>query len=138
MPLPDSIEAPNTLSHSALRRGNRPAAVLATGGGREVFTVEGCMLAGHQKEAVDEGDAGSRWRLVSDEGRHLKGTDLAPFPLGYFNADLQGDLHGRIAAMASQRNIQLDELRVGIRNFYWMAGCFTRGDGQLHPVPESL
>jgi hypothetical protein len=35
-------------------------------------------MGGHQKEAVvKEGQAGSSWRMVSDEGPALKGTDLA-------------------------------------------------------------
>ena len=68
--------------------------------------VEARKLAGHQKEAVvHEGSAGSRWRLASDEGKHLTGTDLAPFPLGFFNAGLHGDVMGRILGLDSLRQI---------------------------------
>jgi hypothetical protein len=73
---------------------------------RDVIKVEARQMAGHQKEAiVTDGAAGSAWRLTSDEGRHLKGTDLAPFPLGFFNAGLQGDLYQRLRTLAAARVI---------------------------------
>ena len=45
-----------------------------------------------QKETIGyEGDLNSSsFRLTSDEGKHLNGTDLAPFPLGFFNASIHG------------------------------------------------
>src|SRR5262245_40933601 len=84
-----------------VRRGS--GAALEYGG---VITVEARQMAGHQKEAVAaEGAEGNAWRLTSDEGLHLKGTDLAPFPLGFFNAGMQADLYGRIRTLAAQRSI---------------------------------
>ena len=81
------------------------------GSGRDAIKVEARQLAGHQKEAVvTEGADGSAWRLTSDEGKHLRGTDLAPFPLGFFNAGMQSDLYGRIRTLAAARGI---ELRIG-------------------------
>src|SRR5438874_11906829 len=77
--------------------------------GRDVIKVEARQMAGHQKEAVvTEGEDGSAWRLPSDEGKHLCGTDLAPFPLGFFNAGMQSDLFGRIRTLAASCNIALD------------------------------
>ena len=76
------------------------------------------MLAGHQKEAiVYEGAGGPRWRLVSDEGKHLGGTDLAPFPLGFFNAGLHGDVVARLVTRAAGRNLQRTNCVLGIRNY---------------------
>ncbi|MFV1963712.1 MAG: OsmC family peroxiredoxin, partial [Acidimicrobiia bacterium] len=47
-------------------------------------------LVGMQKEAaVTIEPDGSVWRLVSDEGPYLNGTDLAPFPLAFFAAGMQ-------------------------------------------------
>lgn len=42
-------------------------------------------LSGMQKEAlIYNGATGNTWRMVSDEGPYLNGTDLAPFPLAFF------------------------------------------------------
>jgi hypothetical protein len=74
-----------------LRQGRGRSPLLGTG--RDVIKVEARQLAGHQKEAVvTEGAKGNAWRLTSDEGKHLRGSDLAPFPLGFFNAGMQSDL----------------------------------------------
>ena len=117
---------------------DRPS-VLGAGEGREIYVVEARKLAGHQKEAVvREGAAGSQWRLTSDEGGHINGTDLAPFPLGFFNAGLQGDVMGRMAALAKARDIALDELRVELRNGYWLTGSFVRGTGEGFAEPAAI
>jgi uncharacterized OsmC-like protein len=116
----------------------RPAAV--TGAGRSVFKVKARHFAGnHQKEAVvTEGDAGSAWRMVSDEGVHIKGDDLAPFPLGFFNAGLQADLANRLLALARARHITLDELVMQCRTGYSMTGAFFRGDGVGYAEPAKI
>ena len=86
-----------------LRQGRGRSPLLGTG--RDVIKVEARQLGGHQKEAVvTEGADGTAWRLTSDEGKHLRGTDLAPFPLGFFNAGMQSDLYGRIRALATTRH----------------------------------
>jgi uncharacterized OsmC-like protein len=101
--------------------------------GRNVIKVEARQMAGHQKEAVvTEGTDGSAWRLTSDEGKHLRGTDLAPFPLGFFNAGMQGDLYGRIRALAATGNIALDDVAIRVTNHYWLTGSFIHGTGEGH------
>ena len=81
--------------------------------GSATIKVEARQMAGHSKEAVvTEGAEGTAWRLTSDEGVHLKGTDLAPFPLGFFNAGLQGDLYGRIRTLAEARGIKLNSVEI--------------------------
>ena len=90
-------------------------------------------MAGHQKEAVvTEGNDGTAWRLTSDEGKHLKGTDLAPFPLGFFNAGMQADLYGRMRGLAAERGIALDGVTVRVINHYWLTGSFIHGTGEGH------
>jgi uncharacterized OsmC-like protein len=109
------------------RRSSKPAA------GRWTIKVEARQMALHQKEAVViEGDGGGAWRLTSDEGRHLQGTDLAPFPLGYFNAGLQSDLYGRLRGLAAARNIALDAVELRVVNHYWLTGSFLHGTGEGH------
>jgi uncharacterized OsmC-like protein len=95
--------------------------------------VEARQMAGHQKEAVvTEGTDGSAWRLTSDEGKHLRGTDLAPFPLGFFNAGMQSDLYGRLRTLAAARGIGLDRVEIGVANHYWLTGSFIHGTGEGH------
>jgi hypothetical protein len=103
------------------------------GAGADTIKVEARQMAGHQKEAVvAEGADGSAWRLTSDEGRHLKGTDLAPFPLGFFNVGLQADLYGRIRTIAAARGIALDGVAIRVVNHYWLTGSFIQGTGEGH------
>jgi hypothetical protein len=117
----------------AFRVRRAPARSPLLAGGRDVVKVEARQMAGHQKEAVvTEGAQGSAWRLTSDEGRHLKGTDLAPFPLGFFNAGLQADLYGRIRGLAADRDIALDGVAIRVVNHYWLTGSFVQGTGEGH------
>jgi hypothetical protein len=103
------------------------------GSGRDAIKVEARQLAGHQKEAVvTEGADGSAWRLTSDEGKHLRGTDLAPFPLGFFNAGMQSDLYGRIRTIAAARGIGLGTVDIRVANHYWLTGSFIHGTGEGH------
>jgi hypothetical protein len=112
-----------------LRRG--PS--LRSESGRLVIKVEARQMSGHQKEAVaTEGADGSAWRLTSDEGKHLRGTDLAPFPLGFFNAGMQSDLYGRIRSLAAAREIALDKIQIRVVNHYWLTGSFIHGTGEGH------
>ena len=103
------------------------------GSGRDTIKVEARQLAGHQKEAVvAQGADASAWRLASDEGRHLRGTDLAPFPLGFFNSGMQSDLFGRMRAIATTRSIALDHVDIRVANHYWLTGSFIHGTGEGH------
>lgn len=117
----------------AITRGQGLPAITSVAAETAV-TVEARFLAGHQKEAVvHDGPDGPRWRLVSDEGRHLGGHDAAPFPLGFFNAGLHADLiaHWPRAALPALAGLS-------IRNFYWMTGSFVRGTGESHAEPPEI
>lgn len=107
--------------------------------GRDVIKVEARQMAGHQKEAVvTDGAGGHAWRLTSDEGKQLRGTDLAPFPLGFFNAGMQADLYQRIRALAPRRGVVLDELEIRLVNHYWLTGSFIHGTGEGHAEPSDI
>lgn len=126
----ESIESSGYPLAFRVKDGTRPT-LLGNGEGQSTFTTEARLLNGHQKEAiVSEGDGGPIWRVTSDEGLHLKGTDLAPFPLGFFNAGMQGDLLSRIASRALSANIPMTDVKLSLRNFYWMTGSFIKGDGE--------
>ena len=57
--------------------------------GRVSVRTEVCSLEGMQKEALVRVGTGRTWRMVSDEGPYLDGTDLAPFQLAFFSAGMQ-------------------------------------------------
>jgi uncharacterized OsmC-like protein len=129
--LTDTIDMHGDPLAFRLRQGRGRPRLLT--GGRDVIKVEARQMAGHQKEAgVTEGAEGSAWRLTSDEGKHLRGTDLAPFPLGFFNAGMQGDLYGRIRTLAASGNIALDDVAIRVTNHYWLTGSFIQGTGEGH------
>jgi hypothetical protein len=128
--LTDTIDRHGDPLAFKLRQGRRSTLFAA---GRDVIKVEARQMAGHQKEAVvAEGAEGSAWRLTSDEGKHLRGSDLAPFPLGFFNAGLQGDLFGRIRSLAARRGITLNSVEIRVANHYWLTGSFIHGTGEGH------
>lgn len=113
-----------------VRRGAARSPVVAGGFGREVFTVEARQLVHHQKEAVVAEGSGSAWRLASDEGAHLKGTDLAPFPLGFFNAGLQSDLANRVLQLSRRRGLDHRAVHIELSTHYSLTGSFALGTGQ--------
>jgi len=133
--LTDTIDMHGDPLAFKLRRGS-PSPLLQ--GGRDVITVEARQMAGHQKEAVvTDGANSSAWRLTSDEGKHLKGTDMAPFPLGFFNAGIQIDLARQIRRLAATRGVAVDGLSLMVVNHYWLTGSFIHGTGEGHAeIPD--
>lgn len=86
-------------------------------------------LAGMQKEAlVEYAPTGILWRLLSDEGPWLNGTDLAPFPLGYFAAGLAASLTSDILAEAAARSVRFDAPRLRTELFFTMQGSVLKGN----------
>lgn len=135
----DSIESSGFPLGFKVASGRQRARVLGSEPAREVFVVESRMLQKHQREGVvHEGGDGSRWRLTCDEGKHLEGSDLAPFPLGFFNAGLHSDLMGRIIAEANARSLEVDDVEIDLQNHYWMTGSFFRGTGQGFADPATV
>ena len=114
-----------------VREGTRAATVAGRAPARDVFRVEARTMGGHQKEVlVTEGAGGTVWRLVSDEGASLKGTDLAPFPLAFYNAGLHGDFVNRALAIARARGVPLEIGGMNLDNQYYFNGSFFRGTGE--------
>ncbi len=122
-----------------VKDGSARPGVLGTTPSRDVIKLEARRLNGHQKEGiVTEGETGSAWRLTTDEDGHLRGTDLAPFPLGYFNAGLHGDLSNRIVSLASQRSIDITGMSLSLDNGYSMTGSFFKGTGEGYAEPATI
>ena len=113
-----------------VRSGRRAATLAGIAPARDVFRVEARTMGGHQKEVVvTEGAGGATWRLTSYEGAILKGTDLAPFPLAFYNAGLHADFVNRALAVARARRIPLKITGITLNNQYYFNGSFFRGTG---------
>jgi uncharacterized OsmC-like protein len=106
---------------------------------QHTFHVEARQMFHHQKEAtVQCGPSGEVWRFTSDEGSHLHGTDLAPFPLGYFNAGMHGDIVQLILKVAKEQSIEISAIDLSIVNHYWLTGSFVLGTGHGHSEPPDI
>lgn len=135
----DSIERLGHVLAFKVSQGSARPGVLGTSQARDVITLEARRLEGHQKEGiVTEGESGSAWRLTTDEDGHLRGTDLAPFPLGYFNAGLHGDLTNRIVSLARQRQIDITGMAMSLDTGYSMTGSFFKGTGEGYAEPATI
>lgn len=99
----------------------------AAGGASRLLTLARA-LEGMQKEALVESQTDRTcWRLLCDEGPWLNGTDLAPFPLGYFAAGLASCFVGDIAAEAAHFSAPSAELELGLDLHFSMEGSLLRG-----------
>lgn len=135
----DTIDAHGDPLAFKVRQGSRKPAAPEDDPAERVFKVEARQMAGHQKEAVvTQGEVGSAWRLASDEGAHLRGTDLAPFPLGFFNAGLQSDLYRHLRYHAKRNGVTFDSVDIRLENRYWLTGSFALGTGEGHAEPTRI
>jgi len=96
-------------------------------------------LEGMQKEAlVSYRPTKTVWRMVSDEGPYLNGTDLAPFPLAFYTAGMAFSFVEEILKLAKASNIQVNQLELVQDNFYTMNGSALRGDMIGGALPAEL
>jgi uncharacterized OsmC-like protein len=102
------------------------------------FRTDVRALTGMQKEAIvwPLGNEQPGWRMFSDEGPYLSGTDLAPFPLGFFAAGLQFSFLENLVERARAQGIRIDSLESAQDTWYTMTGSAIRGDmtGGAKPV----
>ena len=106
----------------------------------KIFTSHTRQMDLLQKESIGyEGDLNSTsFRLTSDEGKHLNGSDLAPFPLGFFNASIHGDIVGTIMKQAASQGLKIDNIDCEVLNSYFLTGSFVKGDGKGHAEPATI
>lgn len=96
-------------------------------------------LAGMQKEAiVRHGVNGPCWRMLSDEGPWLNGTDLAPFPLAFFTTGLVSSYLTEYAAAAAEQGLALASLALSIDNYYSMEGSALSGTLRGSALPVEI
>lgn len=135
----DTIESSGFPLCFKVEQGSARPAALGLADSRDRFTVQARAMGGHQKEAVvREGATGSSWRMVSDEGAGLKGSDLAPFPLGFMAAGIQADLLNRLSQLAAAGQIRLERLESDLVNHYAFEGSFFKGTGRGYAFPPQL
>jgi OsmC-like protein len=97
------------------------------------------VLEGMQKEALVVSSAtGDTWRLASDEGPYLAGTDLAPPPLGLFVSGMVAVYANELLALAAARRVRLRRLRLVQDTFYSMQGSALRGTMIGSALPPRL
>jgi uncharacterized OsmC-like protein len=96
-------------------------------------------LEGMQKEAiVHHGPTNTVWRMVSDEGPYLNGTDLAPFPLAFYAAGMAFSFLSEIVRHAATYGISITSLSLIQDNFYTMEGSAIRGDMLAGAKPTEI
>lgn len=96
-------------------------------------------LEGMQKEAlINYGPSNSTWRVVCDEGPWLNGTDLAPFPLGFFTAGLVASYMSEFLSHAKSADVGVHELEVQVDNHYTMEGSLMRGTMVASALPTEV
>lgn len=96
-------------------------------------------LEGMQKEAVVSRAGHDRaWRLVCDEGPYLKGTDLAPFPLGHFCAGMVSCYAAELLRLLRERGISFSRFKLVQENRYAMNGSALAGTMTGSALPVSL
>ena len=103
--------------------------------------AEVCALTGMQKEAlVHYGPSGTVWRMVSDEGPYLNGTDLAPFPLAFYTTGMALSFTEEVLKQAKAAGITLKQVQLTQDNFFTMEGSALRGDmiGGALPVKMTV
>lgn len=136
----DTIEdSGHPLGFCFRRQGERPS-LFAGQSGDTVFRVDARAMGAHQKEAIVHEGSGNApaWRVVSDEGPYLKGSDEAPFPLGFFNSGLQADLLGQISRLAAARHLRLTAVSLELDNLFSFSGSFFKGDGKGTAEPAQV
>jgi uncharacterized OsmC-like protein len=93
------------------------------------YRTEVMGLGRFQKEGlVTDVATGRSWRLPADEGKYLRGSDMAPAPLMHFAAGLHGDVTARIVRIARRRGVELDQLSVTFTQGFGSQGSFARGE----------
>lgn len=85
-------------------------------------------LSHMQKEAIVRSSrTGIAWRLASDEGAYLDGLDVAPCPLSFLTTGMVCATMNEILALAKQRGIRIQRIRLIQDNYYTMQGSMVRG-----------
>jgi hypothetical protein len=92
-----------------------------------------------QKEAlVASSRTGQVWRVASDEGAYLEGSDIAPCPLSFLSVGMISSYMNEIVALASSRDVRIRDIRLTQDNYYTMEGSIARGTMTGGALPVEL
>ena len=134
MPSIQSLGYP--LAYKAVYKSTWPESLEGTG---IRLRTEARALDGMQKEAlVYYTPSHTVWRMVSDEGPYLNGTDLAPFPLAFYTAGMAFSFVSDILKHAKAYGVQIESIELVQDNFYTMEGSALRGDMIGGALPAEL
>ena len=99
---------------------------IATAGATRRIATSARSARGMQKEAVVTIPGARAWNLLCDEGPTLNGTDLAPFPLGWFSAGLAASVMDEVERISAARGLDLDALEIVVDSYYRLEGSFLK------------
>lgn len=96
-------------------------------------------LEGMQKEAfVLYGPTGTVWRMASDEGPYLNGTDLAPFPLAFFTSGLAASYFSSLLETGRRAGVDFSAVQVVVDSRYTMSGSALAGTMKGEALPVEI
>lgn len=98
--------------------------------GEDLRTIVNSMTIFQKEALVTSARTGVTWRMASDEGAYLNGTDTAPAPLCYLTVGMVASYMNEIVALAKIRKITIRNLRLIQDNYYRMEGSMLRGTMQ--------
>ncbi len=123
----------------AFRLANSAIETNSTTDGQVAYRTIVRALDGMQKEAlITSSTSDAIWRLASDEGPYLNGTDLAPPPLAYFAAGMASCYADAIQLAADAAENRLVGLTIVQDNRYTMNGSAIRGTMVAGALPVNI
>ena len=124
-----TTDGANSLEHDAW-----PVGFVARSGrddphGERSYRCEVMGLSGLQKEGlVEDLTTGRTWRLASDEGAYLNGTDLAPAPLMHWAAGVLADIAESILLAGRTEGVTMSALDVTSTQEFGLDGSFVKAE----------
>lgn len=106
--------------------------------GEDLRTVVRSLTVFQKEALITSARTGTTWRLASDEGVYLNGTDYAPAPLCHLTVGMVASYMNEITALAKLRNISIKNIRLIQDNFYSMKGSMMKGDMIAHAYDVEL
>jgi hypothetical protein len=106
--------------------------------GEQNYRTLARALSGMQKEAIVSRPNGSGWRMVCDEGPYLNGTDLAPFPLGFFCAGMVAAYMSEVLELFEEFKLPWRRLKLVQENRYAIEGSALKGTMMGSALPVTL
>ena len=95
--------------------------------GEDLRTIVNSMTVFQKEALVTSARTGKTWRLASDEGTYLNGTDTAPAPLCHLTVGMAASYMNEITALAKLRDLHIKNIRLIQDNYYRMDGDMKKG-----------